>query len=116
MMPPLCLSKACTQALKPGGRISISVADRAYVVSLYGLVRKSEISEDCFFVEEKESHLARHEHMHCFYLVEVTLEQTGFSGLTRYGYQQGEPLDIELLDVYPEMPLFVEAVRSDSNE
>ena len=115
-MLPLCSSKACAQALKPGGGTGISVADRAHVVSLYGLGRKSEMHEDCFFVEEKESHLARHEHMHDFGLVEVTVGQTGFSGVTRCGYRQGETLDIELLYFCPGMSLFVEAVRGGSNE
>jgi hypothetical protein len=33
-----------------------------------------------------------------------------------HSYQQGETMDIEFLDVCPEMSLFVEAVRGGSNE
>lgn len=105
------LLKACAQALKPGGRIRISIPDLAYAVSLYGLGKKAEMLDDYFFVEGKGSYLARHKYMYDFDLIKTALEQAGFSGVTRCEYQQGETPDIELLDVYPEVSLFVEAVR-----
>lgn len=110
------LLKACAQALKPGGRIRISIPDLAYAVSLYGLGKKTEMLEDYFFVAGKGSYLARHKYMYDFDLIKTALEQAGFSGVTRCEYQQGETPDIELLDVYPEVSLFVEAVRGDFNE
>ena len=110
------LLKACANALKPGGMIRISIPDLAYAVALYGLGKKTEMLEDYFFVAGKGSYLARHKYMYDFDLIKKALEQAGFSGVTRCDYQQGETPDIELLDVYPEVSLFVEAVRDDFNE
>lgn len=110
------LLKACAKALKPGGMIRISIPDLAYAVSLYGLGKKTEMLEDYFFVAGKGSYLARHKYMYDFDLIRTALEQAGFSGVTRCDYQQGETPDIELLDIYPDVSLFVEAVRGELNE
>lgn len=109
------LLKSCARALKPGGIIRISIPDLAYAVSLYGLGRASEMLDDYFFVEGKGSYLARHKYMYDFELIKVALEQAGFSNVTRFEYQQGQMPDIKVLDVYPEVSLFVEAVRGERN-
>lgn len=110
------LLKACAQGLKPGGMIRISIPDLAYAVSLYGLGKKTEMLEDYFFVAGKSSYLARHKYMYDFDLIKTALEQAGFSNVKRCKYQQGETPDIELLDVYPEASLFVEALIGEFNE
>lgn len=110
------LLKACFLALKPGGTIRISIPDLAYAVSLYGLGKKAEMLDDYFFVEGKGSYLARHKYMYDFELIREVLEQAGFSKVTRCEYQHGKTPDIHTLDVYPEVSLFVEAVRGNSND
>jgi SAM-dependent methyltransferase len=105
------LLNCCARALKPGGIIRISIPDLAYAVSLYDLGRKKEMLDDYFFVEGKGSYLARHKYMYDFELIKEALEQAGFSNITRCEHQQGKTPDIKVLDVYPEVSLFVEAVR-----
>jgi len=53
--------------------------------------------------------------MYDFELIKEALEQAGFSNVTRCEYQQGKTPDIKVLDVYPDVSLFVEAVRGNSN-
>ena len=65
-----------------------------------------------FFVDDKESFLARHKYMYDFELIKNVLEDVGFSGVTRCQYQQGRVPDIDFLDVYPDISLFVEAISS----
>lgn len=110
------LLKACAQALKLGGIIRISIPDLAYAVFLYGLGKKTEMLEDYFFVSGRGSYLARHKYMYDFDLIKTVLEQAGFSDVTRCEYRQGKTPDVEMLDVYPDVSLFVEAVRGESNE
>ena len=105
------LLKACAQALKPGGIIRISIPDLAYAVSLYGLGKKTEMLEDYFFVSGKGSYLARHKYMYDFDLIKTVLEQVGFIGVTRCDYHQGKIPDLKVLDVYPDVSLFVEATK-----
>ena len=105
------LLRACAQALKPSGTIRISVPDLAYAVSLYGMGKKTEMLEDYFFVSGKGSYLARHKYMYDFDLIKKALEQAGFSDVTRREYCQGNAPDIEILDIYPDVSLFVEATR-----
>jgi SAM-dependent methyltransferase len=109
------LLKSCARALRPGGTIRISIPDLAYAVSLYSLGRKIEMLDDYFFVEDKGSYLARHKYMYDFELIKEALEQEGFLNVTRCEYQQGKTPDINVLDVYPEVSLFVEAVRGTLN-
>jgi predicted SAM-dependent methyltransferase len=109
------LLKQCAIALKPGGTIRISIPDLAFAVSLYGQGRKEEMLEDYFFVSGKGSYLARHKYMYDFDMIRSVLEEAGFSSVTRCVYQQGKTPDIELLDIYPEISLFVEAVRGQVN-
>jgi predicted SAM-dependent methyltransferase len=110
------LLKACAKALKPEGIIRISIPDLAYAVSLYGHGRKAEMLDDYFFVEGKGSYLARHKYMYDFDLIKAILEEAGFSNVTRCEYQQGKTPDIEILDVYPDVSLFVEAIRGEFND
>jgi len=109
------LLKSCARALKPGGAIRISIPDLAYAVSLYGLGRKTELLDDYFFVEGKGSYLARHKYMYDFELIKQALELSGFLNVIRCEYRQGKTPDIKALDVYPDVSLFVEAVRGNSN-
>lgn len=106
------LLKQCAAALRPGGVIRISIPDLEFAVSLYALGRKEEMLEDYFFVSGKGSYLARHKYMYDFEMIKSVLERSGFSSVTRCEYQQGRLPDIKLLDIYPEVSLFVEAVRS----
>lgn len=105
------LLKACAQALKPSGIIRISIPDLSYAVSLYSLGKKTEMLEEYFFVSSKGSYLARHKYMYDFDLIKAALEQAGFSDVTRCEYCQGKTPDVEMLDVYPDISLFVEATK-----
>jgi len=106
------LLRQCATALKSGGVIRVSIPDLEFAVSLYALGRKEEMLEDYFFVSGKGSYLARHKYMYDFDMIKSVLEQCGFSSVTRCEYQKGKSPDINLLDIYPEVSIFVEAVRS----
>lgn len=110
------LLKSCTRVLKPGGTIRISIPDLAYAVSLYSIGRKTEMLDDFFFVEGKGSYLARHKYMYDFDLLKLALEEAGFSNVIRCEFQKGNTPDVQKLDVYPEVSLFVEAVRDETND
>ncbi|OIQ87100.1 methyltransferase domain protein [mine drainage metagenome] len=101
----------CYRALKPGGIIRISIPDLAYAVSFYARGEKERMLADYFFVEDKESFLARHKYMYDFELLRNLLEKVGFSQIVRCAYQEGRTPDIKLLDNRPEDSLFVEAVK-----
>lgn len=101
----------CAKALKPGGMIRISVPDLAFAVSLYERDRKIEMLEDYFFVVNKGSYLSRHKYMYDFDLLKATLESAGFSNVTRCEFRKGKTPDIEVLDIYPDVSLFVEAIK-----
>ncbi|MBF0414785.1 MAG: methyltransferase domain-containing protein [Magnetococcales bacterium] len=105
------LLKSCLRALKIGGTIRISIPDLAYAISLYNIGKKSEMLNDYFFVSGKGSYLARHKYMYDFELIKDALERAGFSGVTHCDYQVGKTPDIDILDIYPDESLFVEAVR-----
>ncbi len=105
------LFKSCAKALKSGGIIRVSIPDLAYAVSLYDLGKKTEMLDNYFFVSGKGSYLARHKYMYDFELIKAALEQAGFINVIRCEYQKGLTPDIEILDVYPEASLFVEAVK-----
>ena len=106
------LLKSCALALKPGGTIRISVPDLAYAVSLYGNGRKKEMLDDYFFVEGKGSYHSRHKYMYDFDLLKEKMEFVGFKNIKRFDYQVGKTPDIEVLDNYPDVSLFVEAIPS----
>lgn len=101
----------CHRALKPSGILRISIPDLAYAISLYARGEKEKMLADYFFVEDKESFLARHKYMYDFELLKALLEKIGFSQVVRCAYQEGRTPDIKLLDNRPEDSLFVEAVK-----
>lgn len=100
------------RVLKPGGVVRICIPDLAYAVSLYARGEKEKMLESYFFVEDKESQLARHKYMYDFELLQSLLERIGFSQVVRCAYQQGQTPDLKLLDNRPEETLFVEAIKS----
>ena len=102
----------CHRALKTGGIVRISIPDLAYAVSLYAREESEKMLADYFFVEDKESFLARHKYMYDFTLLKALLEKIGYSQVVRCTYQQGATPDIKLLDNRPEDSLFIEAVKS----
>jgi SAM-dependent methyltransferase len=105
------LLESCANALKPGGTIRISIPDLAYAVSLYSLGKKTEMLDDYFFVEGKGSYLARHKYMYDFDLIKAALVNAGFINIMRCEFQQGSTPNLQSLDIYPEVSLFVEANR-----
>jgi len=110
------LLKACAHALKLGGMIRISIPDLAYAISLYDHGKKTEMLENYFFVSGKSSYLARHKYMYDFDLIKAVLNEAGFSVVTRCLYRQGKTPDIDILDVYPDVSLYVEAILGGCNE
>ncbi len=105
------LLKLCYGALKPGGIIRISIPDLSYAISLYAIGRKSEMLNDYFFVEGKGSYLARHKYMYDYQMIEEELQKANFSNIKRCEYKQGKVPDINILDVYPDVSLFIEAEK-----
>ncbi len=105
------LLKDCLSALKHGGIIRICVPDLAYAVSLYADGEKEKMLENYFFVEDRESFLARHKYMYDFELLKKLLESIGYTQVTRCEYRHGRTPDIDQLDNRPEETLFVEAVK-----
>ena len=99
------------RALKPGGRVRISVPDLEYAISLYKAGEKAKMLSTYFFVENKESHYARHKYMYDYDMLEDALRQSGFQDIRRCNFQEGLVPDIEMLDKYPGESVFVEAVR-----
>jgi SAM-dependent methyltransferase len=105
------LLKDCHRVLKPGGILRVCVPDLTYAVSLYKQGKKERMLGDYFFVEDKESFLARHKYMYDFELLKILLEKTNFSKVVRCEYRQGKMPDIDKLDNRPEETLFVEAIK-----
>lgn len=97
------------RVLKSGGVVRICIPDLAYAVAMYARGEKTAMLENYFFVEDKESQLARHKYMYDFELLQSLLERIGFSQVVRCAYQQGQTPDLQLLDNRPEETLFVEA-------
>ena len=105
------LLKDCLRVLKHGGTIRICVPDLAYAFSLYASGEKEKMLENYFFVEDRESFLARHKYMYDFELLKKLLESIGYTQVTRCEYRHGRTPDIDQLDNRPEETLFVEAVK-----
>jgi predicted SAM-dependent methyltransferase len=97
--------------LKPGGTMRVCVPDLGYAISLYGSGRTREMLEEYFFVDVKSSYLARHKYMYDFAMLAEELRSAGFGDVTRCRYREGRTPDIERLDNYPEITLYVEARR-----
>ena len=111
----LVLLKSCLFALKPGGIIRISIPDLEYAISLYSKGKKELMLENYFFVKGKGSYLARHKYMYDFQMIKEVLELVGFSNVKRCEYQKGKTPDINYLDTYPDISLYVEAERVKSS-
>lgn len=77
------LLRDCYRVLKSGGIVRICVPDLAYALSLYVAGEKEKMLANYFFVEDKESFLARHKYMYDFELLKTLLEKIGFSQVTR---------------------------------
>lgn len=105
------LLKESYRALKSGGIVRVCIPDLAYAVKLYAQGEKEKMLENYFFVEDKESFLARHKYMYDFELLKNLLERVGFHQIVRCAYQEGKTPDIDKLDNRPEETLFVEAVK-----
>lgn len=101
----------CNRVLKVDGVIRISIPDLAHAISLYSLGKKREMLEDYFFVDGKGSYLARHKYMYDFELLKNALTDAGFKQISRCDYQVGNTPDLEKLDIYPNISLFVEAIK-----
>ena len=99
------------RVLKLGGTIRISVPDLEYAVSLYHAGKRHEMLGNYFFVEDDDSHYARHKYMYDFALLSEALSSAGFRDIRRCEYQQGVTPDLEMLDNRPDESLFVEATR-----
>ena len=105
------LLKESYRVLKPGGIVRVCVPDLACAVLLYSQGKKEQMLENYFFVEDKDSFLARHKYMYDFELLKQLLEKVGFSQVVRCEYRQGGTPDIDQLDNRPEETLFVEAFK-----
>lgn len=103
------LLKQCRLALKSGGCLRISVPDLSYAVSLYSKGRAEEMLNEFFFVSGQGSYLARHKYMYDFELLKFELEQAGFDEIRRCSFQCGQTPNLNELDNYPEISLYVEA-------
>lgn len=99
------------RVLKPGGTIRVSVPDLEYAVSLYHAGKRHEMLGNYFFVEDDDSHYARHKYMYDFALLSEALSSAGFRDIRRCEYRQGMTPDLEMLDNRPDESLFVEATR-----
>jgi len=99
------------RVLKPGGTIRVSVPDLEYAISLYHEGKRHEMLGNYFFVEDDDSHYARHKYMYDFTLLSEALSSAGFHNVRRCRYRQGVTPDLEALDNRPDESLFVEATR-----
>jgi SAM-dependent methyltransferase len=103
------LLKECYRVLKNDGVLRISVPDLEYAVKLYSSGNKQEMLQKYFFVEDSESHYARHKYMYDFEMLSALLRKIGFHDPQRCEFRIGATPDIDILDNSPEESLFVEA-------
>lgn len=107
----LHLAAESYRVLKPGGTVRVVVPDLAYAVSLYQAGRKDEMLQQYFFVEDDDSHFARHKYMYDFASLSAMLANAGFKEIEQQSFQTGKTPDLARLDNRPEDSLYVEAVR-----
>lgn len=105
------LLKEAYRLLKAGGVIRICIPDLSYAISLYNDGAKEKMLENYFFIDDKESHFARHKYMYDFELLSAILEQAGFTNIVRCSYQKGVVPDLHILDNRPEDTLYVEGKK-----
>lgn len=102
------------RVLKKGGILRVCVPDLEYAINLYAQEKKQEMLDKYFFVEEGLGYYARHKYMYDFELMKRFLVESGFSDVQRVAHKQGKTPDIENLDIYPEVTLYIEAVKNDT--
>ena len=107
----LRLLKESYRVLKTGGCIRVCVPDLSYAIALYVNGEKRKMLENYFFVDDKDSFLARHKYMYDFELLKNALQEAGFTSVIQCNYQKGETPNVESLDNRPEETLFVEAKK-----
>jgi SAM-dependent methyltransferase len=105
------LLREAYRVLKPGGMLRVCVPDLEYALSLYASGEKEKMLENYFFIDDDESHYARHKYMYDFDMLQDILRNIGFEKITRCGFQTGTVPDIVTLDNRPEDTLFVEAQK-----
>lgn len=99
------------RVLRPGGTIRIAVPDLEFALSRYAAGEKEKMLTHYFFVDDDESHYARHKYMYDFAMLKQILEKTGFHEIRRCLFQEGIVPDLDILDNRVEDSLFVEATR-----
>lgn len=105
------LLNECHRVLKKDGVLRISVPDLEYAVKLYFIGKKQETLQNYFFVEDDESHYARHKYMYDFEMLSALLREIGFRNIQRCEFQKGAVPDIDILDNRPDESLFIEAIK-----
>ena len=99
------------RVLKSGGMLRVCVPDLEYAMSLYASGEKEKMLVNYFFIEDDESHYARHKYMYDFSMLQNMLRQIGFQEITRCAFRTGKVPDIETLDNRPEDTIFIEAKK-----
>jgi len=99
------------RVLKQGGVVRIAVPDLEYALSLYATGKKEEMLTQYFFVDDDDSHYARHKYMYDFIMLKEILEKAGFHDIHRCSFQEGLTPNLDMLDNRVEDSLFVEARR-----
>lgn len=105
------LLKESFRVLKPKGILRVSIPDLEYAISLYSDGEKEKMLSAYFFVDDDDSYYARHKYMYDYSMILGILKNIGFKDVYRCDYQQGQALDLNLLDNRPDESLFVEAIR-----
>lgn len=104
------LKDAC-RALKPGGRIRVSVPDLRMAMRLMEHPDTVKQGLSYFFADPKLPPFAHHRYMYDALLMEELLHEAGFREVRVCGFREGQVPDLDVLDVKPDESLFVEAVK-----
>ena len=97
------------RVLKPGGVVHISVPDLAEVIDGFNAGGRYD-AVDALFEDHELGDYARHRYMYDEAMLSELLERTGFTGVRRCGYREGDVPDLELLDRRPGS-LVLEAIK-----
>lgn len=107
----ILLLKSCALVLKPNGIIRIVIPDLEYAISLYSLGEKKFMLDEFFFVQSKKNYYSRHKYMYDFELINDLLKECGFINIVKCSFKLGNTPDIDFLDNYPNISLYIEAMR-----